>query len=54
MNGAKIAEVFVGGIMTVAILAVVFTAKNTSSVINTTGGFVKNSLGAAEAPVTKG
>lgn len=51
MNFAKIAEVFIGGIIVIAVLAVVFSAKNTSNVINATGGFVKNSLTAAEGPV---
>lgn len=51
-NFAHIAEVFIGGIILIAVLAVLFTAKNTSSVIKSTGGFVSNSLAAAEAPVT--
>jgi hypothetical protein len=50
VNIAKIAEVFIGGIILIAVLAVLFTAKNTSSVISSTGGFVSNSLKAAEAP----
>lgn len=52
MNVAKIAEVFISGIIIIAVLAIVFTAKNTGAVINSTGSLVSGSLKAAEAPVT--
>lgn len=53
-NAAKIGEVFIAGLITIAVIGILFTAKNTSSVIGASSGFVANSLSAAEGQAGNG
>lgn len=46
---AKFFNVFFGGLILIAVLAVLFTKPNTSNVINSTGDLVSKSFTAAEA-----
>jgi hypothetical protein len=46
---SKTFNIFIGGLILIAVLAVLFTKPNTSSVINSTGKLVSSSFSAAEA-----
>lgn len=49
MQFSHILDLFLGGLITIATLAVLFTAKNTSSVVGALGKATTGSLTAAEA-----
>lgn len=49
MQFSHILDIFFAGLITIATLAVLFTAKNTAPVITALGGATKGSLTAAEA-----
>lgn len=48
MQFSHVLDIFLGGLITIATLAVLFTAKNTSSVVGAFGNATSGSLKAAE------
>ena len=46
---SKFADLFIGGLILIAVLAVLFTKPNTSKVIDTSGQAISSTFAAAEA-----
>jgi hypothetical protein len=48
MQFSHLLDVFLAGLISIAVIAILFTAKNTAGVITATGNATKGSLTAAE------